>query len=96
MDLPEPLDILNGKALDLPKPEYSADARARRLSGTVVISVVIDETGKVLSAKDICQGPPYLTDASINAARRARFTPTLLNGQPIKVTGVIQYNFVAR
>jgi len=58
--------------------------------------IEIDETGKVLSAKDICQGPPFLTEASIQAARNARFSPTLLNGQPIKVTGVIQYNFIPR
>jgi protein TonB len=62
----------------------------------VVVKVEIDEKGKVLSAKDICQGPPFLTEASIEAARNARFSPTLLNGQPIKVTGVIQYNFIPR
>lgn len=96
MDLPIPLDILNGRALDLPRPEYPPDARRLRLTGVVVIRVEIDEKGKVLSAKDICQGLPFLTDASINAALRARFSPTLLSGQPIKVTGVIQYNFVNR
>jgi TonB family protein len=96
MDPPIPLDILNGKAVDLPKPEYTPDARARRLSGTVVISVEIDEKGKALSAKDMCQGLPFLTEAAIKAARQARFSPTLLNGQPIKVTGVIAYNFIAR
>jgi len=95
-DLPEPMDILNGKALDLPKPEYPRDARALRLSGVVVVQVEIGENGKVLSAKDICQGLPYLSEASINSALKARFSPTLLNGQPIKVNGVIQYNFVAR
>jgi len=96
MDLPIPLDILNGRALDLPRPEYPRDARQLGLSGMVVILVEIDEKGKVLSAKDICQGLPFLTEASINAALRARFSPTLLSGQPIKVTGVIQYNFIKR
>mgnify|MGYP003288781362 CR=1 FL=1 len=96
MDLPAPLDILNGKAIDLPKPEYPREARGPRLTGVVVIRVEIDEKGKVLTAKDICQGPPFLTEASINSALKARFSPTLLSGQPIKVTGVIQYNFVSR
>ena len=95
-DFLQVMDILNGKALSLPKPEYPRDARALRLSGTVVVKVEIDEKGKVLSAKDICQGPPFLTGASIDAARNARFSPTLLNGQPIKVTGVIRYNFIPR
>jgi TonB family protein len=96
MDPPIPLDILNGRALDLPKPEYTPDARARRLSGTVVVKVEIDEKGKVLNAKDMCQGLPFLTEAAIKAALQARFSPTLLNGQPIKVTGVIAYNFISR
>lgn len=94
--LPTWLDILNGKALDLPKPDYSADARARRLSGVVVIKVEIDEQGKVSGATDICQGPPFLSEASIKSALKARFTPTLVYGQPVKATGVIQYNFVVR
>jgi TonB family protein len=96
MELPAPMDILNGKALDLPKPEYPSDARALRLSGTVVVQVEIDEKGKVLTAKDVCQGLPFLTEASINSAMKARFSPTLLNGQPVKVKGVIQYRFINR
>ena len=93
IDLPKPEDILNGKALDLPKPEYSPDARARRLEGTVVVRVEIDEQGKVLNAQDICQGPPFLNEAAIKSALKARFSPTFLYGQPVKVTGVIVYNF---
>ena len=58
--------------------------------------VEIDETGTVISAKDLCQGPPYLSEASVAAAKKARFTPTKLNGQPVKVKGVIQYNFTRR
>ncbi|HEU4931905.1 MAG TPA: TonB family protein [Pyrinomonadaceae bacterium] len=93
IDLPKPEDILNGKALDLPKPEYPPDARARRLFGTVVIRVEINEEGKVFGARDLCQGPPFLSEAAVNSAMKARFTPTLLYGQPIKVTGAIVYHF---
>lgn len=96
IDFPEPMDTVNGKAIDLPKPGYPSEARALRLSGMVVIKVEINEKGKVTSAKDMCQGPPFLTGASIDAAMQARFSPTFLNGQPMKVTGVIQYNFVPR
>lgn len=96
IDFLEPMDIVNGKAIDLPKPVYPSEARALRLSGMVVIKVEINEKGKVTSAKDMCQGLPFLTEASINAAMQARFSPTFLNGQPMKVTGVIQYNFVPR
>lgn len=93
IDVPKPEDILNGKALNLPKPEISQRVRDLRLSGTVVIRVEIDEEGKVLNARDICQGPPLLTEPAVKSALKARFSPTLLSGQPVKVTGVIQYNF---
>ena len=65
-----------------------------RLSGIVVVKVTIDEEGKVIKAEDMCQGPHYLSEASVAAAYRARFTPTKLRGTPVKVNGLIQYNFV--
>jgi TonB family protein len=82
-------------AISLPKPEYPAAARDRRLSGIVIVKVLIDETGKVIRAQDMCQGPPFLSESSIKAALKARFTPTKLSGMPVKVNGVIQYKFVA-
>ena len=86
--------ILNGMAISLPKPEYPREARDRNLSGTVVVKIWVDETGKVISAKDMCGGPPYLRESCVASALKARFTPTKLSGMPIKVSGVIQYNFV--
>jgi protein TonB len=61
----------------------------------VVVQVTIDENGSVISASAV-SGHPLLTQAAVNAARQARFSPTKLSGQPVKVTGVIQYNFVAQ
>lgn len=86
--------ILNGMALSLPKPDYSAEARARNLSGTVIVKVEIDEAGKVISAEDMCQGPPYLSQAAVKSAWGARFSPTKLSGKPVKFKGMIQYRFV--
>jgi periplasmic protein TonB len=87
--------VLNGKAISLPKPAYPPIARAAHASGTVVVQVLIDENGSVVSASAV-SGHPLLTQAAVNAARQARFSPTKLSGQPVKVTGVIQYNFVAQ
>lgn len=87
--------VVNGKALNLPKPAYPAEARRAFISGTVAVKVIINETGKVTFACAI-SGPPLLHAASENAAMGARFTPTLLQGTPVKVTGFITYNFVAR
>ena len=87
--------VLNGKAISLPKPGYPPIARAAHAAGTVVVQVLIDENGNVVSASAI-SGHPLLVNAAVSAARQARFSPTKLSGQPVKVTGVIQYNFVAQ
>jgi len=61
-----------------------------------VISVSINETGKVTEAHDVCGADPILVKPSLQAAYLSQFTPTKLSGQPVKVNGVIVYNFVAR
>ncbi len=85
--------VLNGKAISLPKPPYPAIARSARAAGTVVVQVTIDESGKVISARAV-SGHPLLQAAAVQAAYGARFSPTQLSGQPVKVTGTISYNFV--
>ena len=87
--------ILNGKAKALPKPTYPDIARAANVSGVVVVQVLIDEEGNVISAQAV-SGHPLLQAVSVAAAREAKFARTRLSGQPVKVTGVIQYNFVAQ
>jgi protein TonB len=87
--------VLNGKAISLPKPPYPPIARAARAAGTVTVQVTIDESGKVISARAV-GGHPLLQQAAVQAAYGARFSPTQLSGQPVKVTGVITYNFVAQ
>jgi protein TonB len=85
--------VLNGKATSLPKPAYPAAAKAVRAGGSVSVQVVISEAGSVISASAV-SGHPLLRAAAESAARGARFSPTLLSGQPVKVSGVITYNFV--
>lgn len=86
--------VLNGKATSLPKPPYPPAARAVKASGTVVVQVVVDEQGNVATANAV-SGHPLLKAAAVSAARGAKFPPTLLSGKPVKVSGVITYNFVA-
>jgi TonB family protein len=85
--------ILNGKAVSLPKPTYPPIARAARASGKVVVQVIIDEEGNVIEARAV-SGHPLLQQAAVEAARRAKFTPTRVGGQPVKVIGTMDYNFV--
>ncbi len=85
--------VLNGKATSLPKPIYPPAAVAVKASGAVSVQVLIDEGGNVISASAV-SGHPLLRAAATEAARRATFSPTLLMGNPVKVSGVITYNFV--
>ncbi|MEO6049930.1 MAG: TonB family protein [Pyrinomonadaceae bacterium] len=86
------LGVINGKASYLPKPVYSAAAKAVRAAGKVDVQVLIDENGKVLSANAV-SGHPLLRSAAEQAAQNAKFTATYLSNVPVKVSGVIIYNF---
>jgi TonB family protein len=85
--------VVNGSAIELPKPAYTAIAKAAHAFGTVTVQVLIDESGKVVSARAL-SGHPLLQEESVRAAYHARFSPTLLSNQPVKVSGMITYNFV--
>jgi hypothetical protein len=80
--------VLNGKAIYLPLPE----APPGEAVGTVMVQVLVDEQGSVISARAV-SGPPQLHLSAVNAARLARFTPTTLMGEPVKVSGTLAYNF---
>ena len=85
--------VLNGIAKSLPKPAYSAAARAVRAQGKVTVQVTIDERGSVVSANAV-DGHHMLRADAERAARSAKFSPTYLSEMPVKVTGVITYNFI--
>jgi protein TonB len=87
--------VLNGKAVRLVTPPYPAIARSARAAGAVHVQVLIDENGNVVSAHAV-SGHPLLQGAAVAAARASKFTPTKLSGQPVRVNGVIIYNFVAQ
>jgi TonB family protein len=83
---------LNDKATDLPDAIYPGEARKAHITGEVKVRVIVDETGRVMSA-DIVSGPKQLWIAAIEAARKAHFEPTLVGGTAVKITGILTYNF---
>lgn len=89
---PVSMGVVNGRATSLPKPPYPAAAIAVGATGQVTVQVLIDESGRVVSAKAI-NGHLLLKREAERAALSARFSPTLLSKVPVKVTGVIVYNF---
>ena len=84
--------VVHGKVLSLPKPVYPAVAMARGVLGRVVVEVTLDEQGRVVDARAL-SGSPVLRASAVAAARLARFEPTLLSGQPVKATRLIDYDF---
>ena len=87
-----PDSVLQGHAVYRARPEYPQSAKRARISGSVIIEVTVDETGKVVEAKSLC-GPNALVETAVKAAYDWKFTPTLLNGNPVKVKGTITFNF---
>ena len=85
--------VITSQALSLPKPNYPETAKRMRIQGTVSVQVLIDEEGRVISAKAV-SGSPFLLIEAQKAALQARFSPTRLGDNPVKVSGVITYNFV--
>lgn len=81
--------VLNSKAIYMPVPEVPPG----EASGVVLVAVLVDESGSVIEARAV-SGPPHLHAAAVNAARLARFSPTLLMGEPVRVSGTLSYNFV--
>lgn len=84
--------VLNGKATNLVKPQYSDAARAIRVTGIVNVQVTIDVDGNVISANAV-SGHPMLKQSAEYAARASKFNPTILSGEKVKVAGVLVYNF---
>lgn len=88
-----PTGNLNGRAISLPSPTYPPAARAVKAAGWVKVQVMIDEGGNVVSATAV-SGHPLLRSAAVAAAREAKFAPATYQNEPVKVSGLLTYNFV--
>lgn len=86
---------VTSQALVLPQPVYTNVAKAVGAEGPVNVEILIDEQGKVIAAH-ATSGHPLLRLESEKAAYRARFSPTLLQNQPVKAKGVITFNFILK
>ena len=86
-------DVSDARAISRPQPPYPAIAKAARVSGPVEVEVVVNESGEVIWAEAV-SGHPLLMQAAVAAARQWRFEPAKLSGQPVKVTGLITFNFI--
>lgn len=90
--LVQTMGVINGRATSLPMPAIPATAKVANVAGTVSVQVLVDENGNVISASAV-SGNQLLRASSEAAARRAKFNATTVDGTPVKVSGVINYNF---
>ncbi|MBC7931878.1 MAG: TonB family protein [Rubrivivax sp.] len=91
---PVAIGSLLTKAKQRVSPNYPATARAARVVGVVTVFLLVNEKGDVESVQR-ADGPPQLQQAAADAARRWRFNPTVIDGQPMRVTGYLSFNFTA-
>ena len=89
---PVEMGVLNTKAVELPKPQYTEEAKRIHASGRVTVKVVVDVNGKVVSAMAV-DGPVPLRQAAEDAARKAVFNPFTEGGIIVKASGVLTYDF---
>src|ERR1041385_5056885 len=83
---------LDTKAISKPKAVLSEEAKRLKLSGRIVVKVLVDENGKVVSA--VAQsGAAALRQVAEAAARQATFAPLTQNGITVRVTGTLTYDF---
>jgi protein TonB len=89
-----PLEVgsLLPRAAQTIAPTYPATARNARITGKVTVFLMVDEKGAV-AAVERTDGPELLRRAAEDAARRWKFRPTIVNGQPVRVSGFINFNF---
>ncbi len=73
-------------------PVYPSTARAARVSGVVTVYLLVDENGAVAGVQRT-NGPVMLQQAAIDAARRWKFRPLVVDGRPVRVAGYISFNF---
>lgn len=84
--------VLQGSAIRRATPGYPTMARQVKATGAVQVQVTISEQGRVIEAA-VLNGHPLLRNAALEAAKQWVFTPTRLSNVPVKVQGVLTFNF---
>ncbi len=85
-------DVEAAKLIRMVRPIYPSIARQARIQGTVVLTAIIGEDGRVEMLHYV-SGPPLLVQAALDAVRQWRYAPTLLNGRPVSVETTITVVF---
>ena len=79
-------------ALNKPTPEYSAVARQMKVVGKVEVEATVGTDGNVETVK-VLTGNPLLTNSTVNAVKKWKFTPFTQNGEPSKAIATLSFDF---
>lgn len=85
-------NVIRAKIIKQVQPAYPPDALYHRMQDTVLLHALIDADGSVQDLQ-VLQGACSFADASLKAVHQWRYSPTMLNGQPVKVDTTITVNF---
>ncbi len=88
-------DVQESKLIRKVEPTYPWLAIQARVTGVVVLDVRVDEEGNVESIR-VLKGHPLLNEAVVNAVRQWKYSPTILNGEPVPVIATVTVNFILR
>ncbi len=88
-------NVQNSKLIRKVQPIYPELAKRARVSAVVLLQVTVSELGEVVDIK-LVRGHPLLNQAAIDAVRQWRYSPTLLNGEPVPVIATVTVNFILR
>ena len=84
--------VMAGNLLEKTLPQYPAIAKADRIQGVVVLQATISTTGLIENLR-VISGPTMLQQAALDAVRSWRYTPYLLNGEPVEVETTVNIVF---
>jgi protein TonB len=87
--------VLESKVVHRVQPEYPPLARTARVSGVVILDVTVNDEGEVSEIR-VLSGHPLLQQAALDAVRQWKYSPTLLNGEPVPVQGTVTVIFNLR
>jgi TonB family protein len=85
-------NVQESKLVSKIDPVYPTEAKTAGISGVVILQATIDEEGAVADLK-VLRGRPLLDQAAITAVRQWRYSPTLLNGEPVAVIATVTVAF---
>lgn len=85
--------IMESRLIHRVLPYYPPLAKQTRTSGVVELRAIIGKDGRVHSL-EVISGPPLLIQAAMDAVRQWRYTPTLLNGEPVEVDTFVTVKFI--